>query len=286
MWQHRQRSCVHRYMLSIPCYVEMYSFFTSGTTRTETHQQRREWQPIEIRKKRYRGSHDFCRIYKTSSEEKAEGKTKKRTDTQTGRGRSAQSQDSNVKLEWHQRKRETNRDEQRDRQNGMQREKPLWNLSQQSIVSKTERTREKETWRFCKMYPKTLWRTTIKPNEKTTWKQASCFHVSPKYLTKCQKNKLNLLRNTFLWFYCHRKCLWCFYKAKHAILILICILKIFHAQHTWLLWVIFSFIYSFSDLCFIFISFRFLVPLHRCVTNWEWDRWRDRKDAKRWNAII
>lgn len=50
-------------------------------------------------RKRYRGSHDFCHIRKASSEWKGEGKTEKWTETQRGRGRSAQSHDSNVKME-------------------------------------------------------------------------------------------------------------------------------------------------------------------------------------------
>lgn len=81
-----------------PCYAEMYSFFTSSAALMEKKNlSRRERETAN--RKRSRGSHDFCHIPETSSHGEAKGKTEKWTETQRGRGRSAQSHDSNVKME-------------------------------------------------------------------------------------------------------------------------------------------------------------------------------------------
>lgn len=156
MWQRRQRSCVHRYMMFSPCYAEMYSFFTSSAALMEKKNlSRRERETAN--RKRSRGSHDFCHIPETSSHGEAKGKTEKWTETQRGRGRSAQSHDSNVKMEWHRRKRgDKQRRAERQTERGRRERKPSWNLSQQRNVRKKRRRR-------CTT-------RTVQKRRRTTWK--------------------------------------------------------------------------------------------------------------------
>lgn len=108
-------------------------------------------------RKRSRGSHDFCHIPETSSHGEAKGKTEKWTETQRGRGRSAQSHDSNVKMEWHRRKRgDKQRRAERQTERGRRERKPSWNLSQQRNVRKKRRRR-------CTT-------RTVQKRRRTTWK--------------------------------------------------------------------------------------------------------------------
>lgn len=69
MRQHRHRSCVPRYPLSIPhcCHIYIYTFSTTGTKKGENSCQEK-WI-----KERPAGSHDFCHIWTTSSQLEADG---------------------------------------------------------------------------------------------------------------------------------------------------------------------------------------------------------------------
>lgn len=109
-----------------------------GERKTENRHTKRD---IEV-------SHDFSHIQKTSSEGKAEGK-RGMDGHNTGRGRSAQIQD--IMSNWSDtRERGRQRWAERQTQRHAEREKPLWNLSQQSIIIKLSKKKSYFTRSRCK----------------------------------------------------------------------------------------------------------------------------------------